>query len=188
MPSPECPWLPIWVTTLYLARRLREGAGLEDGMGQGLLHIDMFAGLHGGHGDGRVRVIRRRHDDGVDVLLAVQHLAEIPVHGGLGVGGKDLRRVVRVHVAQGHDVLGGAGADIILAHAAYANSGNVQLFAGRGLTLTAQHVPGRNHKGGSREGRGSQEGSAGVVHGLRIEPLFSSSPAGNSTRSTRSAP
>ena len=64
---------------LGLARRLGHGAGLVHRAGQRLLAIDVLAHLDGRHRHDGVGVVRRAHDHGVDVLLLVQHLAEVLV-------------------------------------------------------------------------------------------------------------
>ena len=52
-PSPQCPWLPIWVATpISRATLVRRRFG--DGVREGLLHVNVFAELHG-HVGGRVR-------------------------------------------------------------------------------------------------------------------------------------
>jgi hypothetical protein len=56
-----------------------------DGIGERLLDVYVFAGLHRRDGDGSVQVIRRRDDDRLDVLLLVQHLTEVAVLRGFTV-------------------------------------------------------------------------------------------------------
>ena len=78
---------------LGLGRLLRQGAGLVHRPAQRLLHVDVLAERHGRHGDRRVGVIGRRHDDAVDVLLLRQHLAVVLVAlrlAGLGDQGLDV--------------------------------------------------------------------------------------------------
>src|ERR1051325_1400251 len=48
-----------------------------------LLHVDVLAEFHGRERDGRVHVIGRSDDDGVDVLLFFEHLAIVFVALGL---------------------------------------------------------------------------------------------------------
>ncbi len=52
-------------------------ARLFDTPGERLLHIDVLAEIHGGRGDGRVHVVGRGDDDGVDVFLVLEHVAVI---------------------------------------------------------------------------------------------------------------
>ena len=61
-------------------RRVHEGVGALDGVAHALLDVDVAARLHGRHGHGHVQVIRRRDDDGVD-LLGVEQLAVVDVRG-----------------------------------------------------------------------------------------------------------
>ena len=90
-------------------------------------------------------MIGRGHNHRVDVLLLVQHDAEIFVLLGPRVLGKDLLGPRGVHVAEGHDVLAFAGGQIALAHAGDAHAGEVELFARRRIAWSAQHVPRHNH-------------------------------------------
>ena len=59
--------------------------GLEDEptfgetIGDGLVHEDMAALLHGGDGDGGMQVVRRHHLDGVEVRFLLEELAEVDV-------------------------------------------------------------------------------------------------------------
>ena len=70
---------------LVLPRRLGQGAGLGDGAGHRLLHVDVLAELHRLHRDEGVHVIGRRDEDRVDVLLLLEHHAEVLVfRGGFG--------------------------------------------------------------------------------------------------------
>ena len=55
-----------------LARDARHLARFEDAVGQRLLAIDVLAPPHGRDGDNRVVVIGRRHEDRVEVPLAIQ--------------------------------------------------------------------------------------------------------------------
>ncbi len=54
-----------------------EMAGFFDTPGERLLHVDVLAEIHGGRGDGRVHVVGRGDDDGVDVFLVLEHVAVI---------------------------------------------------------------------------------------------------------------
>ena len=107
-------------------------------MGQRLLHIDVLATPDRRHRYHRVRVIGGGHDYRVEVLLAVQHEAEVLVPFGPGVCRERLCGDLGIHVAQGDDItLFGAGGDIVGAHPADADSRNVKLFAGRRLPRAA---------------------------------------------------
>ena len=69
-----------------LFRQREQPSAFLDGVGQGFLHIDVDAALHrhaGGHG---VVVIGRGDEDGVDVLLRVEHPAIVGERRGAVVG------------------------------------------------------------------------------------------------------
>ena len=62
---------------VLLLRRLQELAFAE-GVGQWLLDVDMLAEAHRVHAGGEVRVVGRRHENGVDLVRhLVEHLPEI---------------------------------------------------------------------------------------------------------------
>lgn len=63
---------------------LGELPGFVDGPTEGLLHVNVLVQIHGGESDGRVHVIGRGDDDGVDVLLLFQHFAIVRIALGLG--------------------------------------------------------------------------------------------------------
>ena len=125
---------------------------------QRLLDINVLAGLHGGHADHRVAVIRRGDDDGVNVLLFVEHFAVIAIFYGPRIKRGDLGRALAgIHIAQGHDVLvHRAFLDVIPAHAADADGGDVELAAGWRLAARAEDITGDDGKGGGG-GRGALE-------------------------------
>ena len=64
---------------LGLARELPR---FGDRPGQRLLHVDVLAEIHRRQRDRRVHVVGRRDDDGVDVLLLVEHLPVVLVARG----------------------------------------------------------------------------------------------------------
>ena len=80
---------------LVFAGGLGEQPGLVDAMGERLLHVDVLAALDGRQGDHGMRVIGRGHDHGVDVLLLVEHDAEIRVTLGPRILGEGLGGVIR---------------------------------------------------------------------------------------------
>ncbi len=136
---------------LVLAGGLGQHAGLPHGARQRLLNVDVLAPLHGGHRNHGVQVVRRGDDHRVDVLLLVEHLAEIRPLLRVGILLEDGGRVLGVHVAQGHDVLARALGDVVLPHAADADAGDVQLLARGRVARAAQDVPGHNRE--CRHGR-----------------------------------
>ena len=161
----------------------RELPGFIDRPGQRLLHVDVFAERHGGESDVRVHVIGSGDEDGVDVLLMLEHVAIVLIafgfrqmlvfqadhsvetgfgfdaiefdgrlsRGGLRIGlieallqirdfcvetVEGVAGVAPVHVAERHDILAGKIDQIGAAHAADADSGDIQQVAGRSKTAT----------------------------------------------------
>ena len=119
---------------LELCRRLAHGPGLEHGVGQRLLTVDVLAQLHRRHGGDGVGVIGRADGDGVDRFVhVVEHLAKVVVPfrllellEPLGV------QPVVVDVTQRDDVAEAAGVlGITQPFAANADAGDVQFFIGR---------------------------------------------------------
>ena len=108
----------------------------------------MFSRPDCGQGDDSVPVIGSGDDDGVDVLLLFEHYPEITVHFGLRVGLESVGGISRVHIAQGHDVLGGTVLEVLAAHAAHADAGDVEFVAGG--VGAAQHMARKQGEGGGR--------------------------------------
>jgi len=77
------------------------------------------------HGNHRVRVVRGRDDNGVDVLLLVEHLSIVSVHFGFRVPLEHWGRVVMVHIAKRYDIFLFAAAQIGTSHAANSHTSNV---------------------------------------------------------------
>jgi hypothetical protein len=73
------PLIPHLGGDLALRRRLAHQAGLVDRARQRFFDVHVFPHPHGGHGDRRVHVVGSADDNGIDVLLLVQHLAEVVV-------------------------------------------------------------------------------------------------------------
>lgn len=72
-----------------------KGTGFGDIVGNGLLDIDVLALFHGRCGDHSVGMVRRGHDDRIDLVSHfIQHPAEVPILFRLGFG--------QVLVALGH--------------------------------------------------------------------------------------
>jgi hypothetical protein len=95
---------------LGLARDLADHAGLINAVRERFLTVNMLAEFHGhGRRDG-MDVVGGGDEHGVDVLLRLQHLAEVGVELGPrvfpGAGGQ----VVVIGIAEGDNVLAGLGA------------------------------------------------------------------------------
>ncbi|MCX6894378.1 MAG: hypothetical protein NTZ16_02485 [Verrucomicrobia bacterium] len=115
-------------------------------MAERLLAIDVFAGADCRHGNHRVRVVRRGDHHGVNVLLLLQHLAVVGVKLRLGITRDDRRGVGGVNVAQGHDVFTFEIAQVVFAHPADADAGDVQLLARRFLARTRDQPARQNEQ------------------------------------------
>ena len=110
---------------------LAQGAGLEDGLGEGLLHEGVLALLDGTHRRGGVVVIRRRDGYRVDVFT-FEHLAVVGIFFGLlGGPAASLVEPVLVGVADRDDVFAASGSHIAGAFSADADTGDVEFFSWR---------------------------------------------------------
>ena len=109
-----------------LARNLGQQTSLGDGIGQGFLHVDMFAYSHRvdrGHG---VKMVRGGYIYRVDVFL-VEHFAKIDVFLRIGEFGEGPRGAFPLRVAQRDDVLATAAVCVGPSLAAGAYRGDIQL-------------------------------------------------------------
>ena len=139
-----------------------ELAGFPDGMGEGLLAIDVLAEAHGHHGRQRMHVVRRRDADGVEGVAELGvHLAEIREAGDAGILGFRPGETRGVDIAEG-DILGlrvrADLLDVVEALRIGAHGGNLQL----GVQVAGADE-GREGEGGQRGG--AQEVSTRQGHG-----------------------
>jgi hypothetical protein len=160
---------------LVLPCRLGQLPRLVDRARQRLFAIHVPSTLDGGHGDDRVRVVGRAHDDAIDALLLfVEHLAKILVLLGLRVAIERARRVVPVHVGQRDDVLILELLEVPAALTPDAHTGQVQLFAGRRCAGAAQHMSWHQGKDSSAD-TGRKHAPAGHGRQCRFRGLTGSS-------------
>ena len=163
---------------LHLGRagRLGQLAHLANRMGQRLLEVDVFAVLEAGHRDHVVRVVGRRDDDPVDVLVfLVQHDAEVFVLPGVRESVEHLGGVLVIDIAQGHEVLGAALLDVVVAHAADADGRQVELVAGPLPRRPGQHVARHNRERRHCAGRAAKKLRAVTPSLLLIHAVYPSS-------------
>src|SRR5260221_10851737 len=123
----------------------------------------MFAPLDGGHCGHRVKMIGRRHDHRIDLLLhLIEHLAKIRELLYIWKFLKRSRRPLRIDVAESDDVIVGSDlADVPLALAAHANSGDVKFFTGWSLATTGHDMPRHDHESGNGGAGGAHELTTG---------------------------
>ena len=143
------------------ARRLGDGAGLPEGVGEGLLDVDVLAGGDGGHGGDGVGVIGGADGAGVDVLrLLVEHLPEVLVARRLGVGVEGAAGPLVVDITQRDDIRAelGEGGDVAPSHAAGTDAGEVDALTRRHVPFPPQHMAGHDHEA---PGRSRSEGGGG---------------------------
>ncbi|MBA7714337.1 hypothetical protein ES703_123357 [subsurface metagenome] len=115
-------------------------------MGQGFLTIYMFSRLYGSHGDYRMSMIRCSNDNGVEILLFLEHDPVVLVHLCLWISLEGFCSIIAVNIAQRNDILTFTLSQIAAAHTADTNAGNIELLARRRMRRTAQHMPGDNYK------------------------------------------
>ena len=140
-------------------RRLGQHAGFVNVMGERFLAEDVFAQLHRRHADHRVRVVGRSDEHGIDVLLLLQHHAVVLVSRGVGKRIEGFRGVAVVHIAERDDVSRTAGGQVVVAHAADADAGDVHLFARRRVARPAEHMA-RHDLEKTRGGGGFEKGAS----------------------------
>jgi hypothetical protein len=135
-----------------LACGLGEFSGLLNRPGKRLLDVNVLTHLDCHHSDGGVSMVRRRDDDGVDILLLFEHYAEILVFGRIGIFLKYLPRKTPVHVAKRDYIFFFAGREVAFAHTAYADGGDIELFAGRLQGRASKDIAGQDCEAGNRRG------------------------------------
>ncbi len=117
---------------LVLGGQLSDDASLGDCVRERLLAIDMLAQLQGGRRGGGMRVVGRRHDDGVNlILLGIQHFPIVTVPPCLRINFGGPIQEIRVNVAQGDDVLVGQLLHVVPALVSTAYNAKVQLLLRR---------------------------------------------------------
>jgi hypothetical protein len=106
----------------------------------------MLTQLDGSHRGEGMDMIRRGHNDRVDVFLLVQHLPVVFVLFRVRKSLERPRRLPPVHIAESHNVLARHLADVMPSLAADTDPGHVQLFAGRRAGPQSQDVLGHKHE------------------------------------------
>ena len=111
-----------------------------------LLDVGVLSRLQSEQSGRGVRVVGRRDGDRVDAVpLFVEHLAVIPVALGLGICLERVFGGLRVHVAEGVDVLALHPFHIVAAHAAHVDARHVERVARRPNSPT-EHGPRNDRK------------------------------------------
>ena len=126
-----------------LRSHVAHGTGLGDGVGEGLLHIDVASGAHGHDACRCMHVVRRGHEHGVDVLLLVDQFAVIAVELGIRVFFDRASGVIQIDVTKGHNVRE-AGViqipDVATALTTDADAAEIDLFTRRGEARATDDV------------------------------------------------
>ena len=133
-------------------------AGLPDGVGQGFLAIDVFAGMNGAHCGRGMVVIGDCHNDGVDTRLLFQHDPVIGIRACARIFLQGVGHGIGIDIAEGDDIFAGNALQIGGGAAAGADAGDVQLLVGR-FEVGAGGV-GRQSRG---QGCGSEGGRINEV-------------------------
>src|SRR5689334_9451032 len=148
---------------LWPPRCLRgELARLPDRPRERLLRVDVLACLEGRHRRHRVRVVGGGDRDGVDITsFLIEHFPIVLVTLGLRECVEAVRGILLIDVAQSVDVLVRAhAADVVRAHPADADAGDVELVAWWNMTLP-EHVGGNDSERSRGRGDLADEGTAG---------------------------
>ena len=128
---------------------LGQDAGFADRVRQRLLAVAVLAHPHRHRGGRRVDMIGRTHHDGVDLAVhLLEHLAEVAIP--LGLGELLHRRLAApvVDVAEGHDILAGAVADVPTTLPSHANPGNREFLVWGLVLRDCRQGQGRQPGGG----------------------------------------
>ena len=122
---------------LVLLGQVGEQAGLIDGVGQRLLHIDVLAHGDGVGGHDGMRVVGGCYEDGIDALAhLVVHAAEVAILLGIGMTVPGILGIVPVDITEGDDVVRPLHvAKVGVTHASDTYAGDVQLVGGGDVSM-----------------------------------------------------
>ncbi len=119
-----------------------------------LLDVDVLAQIHCCYGRDRMGVVGRGDNDGVDVRLhLIEHLPKIGISRSVGKAFEGFGRAVPVDIRQRDDILACHLLQIVAAHAAGSDRGDVQLVAGRRVPDSAEYMTGNDRNACGGEGR-----------------------------------
>ena len=153
------------------AGHVGERARLGNRPRQRLLAVDVLSAPHRLHRDDRVRVIRCRDNDRVEVGLPIEHPAIVGVARGRRILPEHRGGVARIDVTQRDDVLARTPADIGAPATANANARDVERVA-RGPHAPSQHVSRDERRGDCRRDSADEPATrdAVVVVHKRLHP------------------
>jgi len=107
-----------------------EDARLGDGVGQGFLHVNVFAHFDGHQRGTEVGMVGRGDVNGVELTAHFgEHLAIVAVASGAGELLEKPAATLKVHVAQCHDIFTRAGHAIAVALASETDARGAELAA-----------------------------------------------------------
>ena len=136
----------------------------------------MLAGLDGGGGDDRVRMVRGGDHDGICLgKQFVEHHAPVLVALRVRIALEDVRGIFPVHVAEADDLLGLQAPEDAGAATADAHAENLQFAVqgGRSFVPTlGEHLAGHHRKADGRGRTGPQEVSSRNVFSHKNESVF----------------
>ena len=129
---------------------------LLDGVGEGLLHIDILSCLASVDGREAMPVIRCAHDHHIDILV-IDHSPPIFIQVGypfatflLHISGPFIKPLI-IHVAQGYTLhlwIVQEGAEVAIAHTAASDQGHFHFITGSGLSI--EGIIGTDQRGGTQ--------------------------------------
>ena len=150
---------------LAFARQSGDLPRFPDRVRERLFAIDMLAQFHRSHRCKGVNMIRRGNDDGVDVLLLVEHLAVVLPLPCLGEFLERAGGVRPIHIAQRDDVVIRKLGDVVPALAGDTDASDVELPAWRCRAVESEHVTGHDLKACGRDRDAAHELAAGKLAG-----------------------
>ncbi len=112
-----------------------------------------------------MHVVGRGDHHRVDVLALLKHHAIVFEDFRLGIIAERMGSIVMIDIAQGNDIFTSHFAQIAASLVADTDAGDIQLFAGRLVSRSAQNMARHDVKGGNARGGRGQKTST-MNHGM----------------------